>query len=129
MQNSVGQPLTRVDGRAKVTGRATYAAEHKVPSLAHGVLVMSTIAKGSITSIDTAPAQRSPGVLGILTHLTAPRLPQLKSIPPNARKVQLLQDNQVLYANQPIGLVVADTLENAQRAVSLVVVRYTPARH
>jgi xanthine dehydrogenase YagR molybdenum-binding subunit len=129
MQNSVGQPLTRVDGRAKVTGRATYAAEHKVPNLAHGVLVMSTIAKGSIASIDTAAAQRSPGVLGILTHLNAPKLPQPKSASQNARKVQLLQDNQVLYANQPIGLVVADTLENAQRAASLVVVHYAPARH
>lgn len=129
MQNSVGQPLTRVDGRAKVTGRATYAAEQKIPNVAHGVLVMSTIAKGSIVSIDTAAAQRAPGVLGILTHLNAPKLPPPKQEAPNARKIQLLQNNQVLYANQPVGIVVAETLEGAQHAASLVAVHYAPARH
>jgi xanthine dehydrogenase YagR molybdenum-binding subunit len=129
MQNSVGQPLTRVDGRAKVTGRATYAAEQKVPNAVHGVLITSTVAKGSIASLDTAAAQHAPGVLGILTHLNAPKLPPAKTSTPTARKVQLLQDNQVLYANQPIGVVVAETLENAQRAAALVSIRYTPAHH
>ena len=57
MQDSVGKPLTRVDGRAKVTGRAVYAAEQKAPNSAHAVLVTSAIAKGTIASLDTAAAQ------------------------------------------------------------------------
>ena len=54
MQNSIGQPIVRVDGRAKVTGKATYAAEQKVPNVAHAVMVMSTIAKDRILFLDTA---------------------------------------------------------------------------
>ena len=148
MQNSIGQPLTRVDGRAKVTGRATYAAEQKVPNAAHAVMVMSTIAKGRIASIDTAAAERVPGVLAVLTHRNAPKLPdqsqqqqqtQERQQPggqqgkpaarPTDRKLQLLQSDQVLYANHPVALVIAETLENAQEAASQVTVRYVPERH
>jgi hypothetical protein len=54
MQNSIGQSLQRVDGRAKVTGAATYAAEQKVPNLAYAVMVTSTIAKGRVASVEIA---------------------------------------------------------------------------
>ena len=50
----IGQPMTRVDGRAKVTGAAKYAAEHHAHDLAHGVVITSAIARGRITV--TAPA-------------------------------------------------------------------------
>jgi xanthine dehydrogenase YagR molybdenum-binding subunit len=128
MQDSVGKPLTRVDGRAKVTGRAVYAAEQKTPNFAHAVLVTSTIAKGS-ASLDTTAAQRVPGVLAILTHQNAPKLQEPRNSPPTARKVQLLQSNRVLYAGQPIALVVAETLEAARHAASLVKVQYTREPH
>ena len=129
MQDSVGKPLVRVDGRAKVTGRALYTAEQQTPNLAHAVLVMSTIAKGSIVSIDTAAAQRVPGVLAILTHQNASKLPPEKNKPANARAVQLLQSNRIFCANQPIAVAVATTLEDAQRAASLVAVHYAPEPH
>ena len=48
----VGQPISRVDGRAKVTGEARYAAEPKVPALAYGCVVGSAVARGAIASID-----------------------------------------------------------------------------
>ena len=70
----IGQPVSRVDGRQKVTGGATYAAEFDVPGQAHGAIVRSTVAKGRIASIDSAAAERAPGVLAVLTHRNAPRL-------------------------------------------------------
>ncbi len=73
---SVGTPLNRVDGRLKVTGGAKYAAEFAVPDVAHAVIVTSTIAKGRVQRMDTAAAERAPGVLAVLTPQNAPRLPQ-----------------------------------------------------
>jgi xanthine dehydrogenase YagR molybdenum-binding subunit len=128
MAPSIGQPVTRVDGRLKVTGRARYTTEHPVPNVAHAVLVTSAIARGRIASIDAGGATRLPGVLAVMTHENAPKL---RSRPPSSeaarssnRVVQLLQDDGVRYAGQPIGVVVAETLETAREAASLVAVRY-----
>src|SRR5689334_3221940 len=65
----------RVDGRAKVTGKADYAAEHQLPGLVYGVLTGSTIANGTITAIDIKAAEKAPGVLAVITHLNAPKIP------------------------------------------------------
>jgi len=70
---TIGQPISRIDGRQKVTGRATYAAEFDVPGQAHGAIVRSTIANGRIASIDSTAAERAPGVITVLTHRNAPR--------------------------------------------------------
>ncbi len=56
---SIGKPLNRVDGRAKVTGTATYSAEFKIPNMAHAVMVTSTIPKGRIASLDTRAAEKA----------------------------------------------------------------------
>jgi xanthine dehydrogenase YagR molybdenum-binding subunit len=132
MQDSVGKPITRVDGRAKVTGRAVYAAEHRIPHCAYGVMVMSTIPTGRIVSIDTRAAARIPGVLAILTHENSPKSAErlkLEARPVAVREVNLLEDATVYYANQPVAVVVAATLENAQEAARLVQVHYASARH
>ena len=73
--NLIGQPLDRTDGVLKVTGQAQYAAEFPAGRLAHAVLVTSTVACGSIASIDSSRAQRLPGVLYVMTWQNAPRLP------------------------------------------------------
>jgi xanthine dehydrogenase YagR molybdenum-binding subunit len=70
----IGQPISRVDGRAKVTGAAKYAAEHNVLDMAYGYVVSSSVAKGKITRIDATDALRLPGVVQVLTHENAPRL-------------------------------------------------------
>lgn len=129
MQKSIiGQPLTRVEGRGKVTGKAVYSAEHKIPNICHGVMVTSTIAKGSIASIDVGAAEKTPGVLAVMTHLNTPKLPQKPkggdAGRPTDRKLQLLQDSIVRYANQPVAVVVAESLEIAQDAASAVKFRY-----
>ncbi|WP_395405315.1 xanthine dehydrogenase family protein molybdopterin-binding subunit [Pseudoduganella sp. UC29_106] len=123
----IGQGLDRTDGPAKVTGTATFSAEHQIPRLAHAVMVLSTVPKGRITAIDTARAARMPGVLAVMTHENAPRLPRTKpgekDMPPPP-KLNLLQDSTVLYNAQPIALVVADTLEQAMDASRAVRVSY-----
>src|SRR5436309_1951577 len=97
-QKSIGQPVPRVDGRAKVTGRATYAAEHNIANVAHAVLVTSTIAKGTIATIEPGPAELVPGVLAVMTHRNTPKLPEKPKgtgqTRPTDRKVQLLQDDR-----------------------------------
>jgi xanthine dehydrogenase YagR molybdenum-binding subunit len=122
-----GQAFDRTDGRAKVTGSATFSAEHQMPRLAHAVLVLSTVPKGRISAIDSTRAAGMPGVLAVVTHQNAPRLPKPKpgekNIPPPPR-LNLLQDSTVLYNGQPIAVVVADTLEQAQDAARAMRVSY-----
>ena len=77
----VGSPVDRVEGRAKVTGEARYAAEFQVKDVAYGVLVLSTVARGRVTKIDTAAAEKAPGVLAVITHRNAGKvvLPESKT--------------------------------------------------
>jgi xanthine dehydrogenase YagR molybdenum-binding subunit len=119
---SIGQPIDRIDGRLKVTGRAKYAAEFAVPGVVHAVLVQSTIGAGLIMSFDIAGAQAMPGVLAVITPEGAPKLP-LKG---GAQMVRapLLQDMNILFNGQHIAVVVADTLERANDAASRIRVQY-----
>ena len=124
----IGKGIDRLDGRAKITGKAVYSADTPVANVAHAVLVPSSISKGTIASIDFAAAKALPGVLEVFTHLNAPRLANANKKPAQTDKVvQLLQDENVLYDGQPVALVVADTLERAEHAASLVVVTYASA--
>jgi xanthine dehydrogenase YagR molybdenum-binding subunit len=126
--NYIGQAVNRTDGIDKVSGRALYAAEHRLPGLAHAVLVMSTIPHGRIARIDTGAAERMPGVRLVLTHLNAERLPEDgkagANSPPAGRIMSLLQDDQVHYNNQPVGVVVAESLEQARDAARHVRIEY-----
>ena len=66
--NAVGQPISRVDGRLKVTGDARYTADIRLEGIVHAAIVYSTIANGRTVSIDTVAAENAPGVLAVLTH-------------------------------------------------------------
>ncbi|WP_174365006.1 molybdopterin cofactor-binding domain-containing protein [uncultured Caballeronia sp.] len=112
----LGQPLDRTDGLLKVTGEARYSADNPEAKLAHAVLVTSTIARGRVLSMDTARVQSMPGVLLVMTHETAMRLPnggKPDASPPAVRRLTLLQTDEVRYSNEPVAVVVADTLERA----------------
>src|SRR4051794_5759344 len=124
----IGQPLSRVDGRQKVTGSATYAAEFDVPGQAHGAIVRSTVANGRIASIDSAAAERTPGVVAVLTHHNAPRLAYRAHKgapdPGTGERLHVLEEDRVSHQGQPIALVIADKLEQAIHAAMLVRVTY-----
>ncbi|SNR34038.1 xanthine dehydrogenase family protein molybdopterin-binding subunit [Hymenobacter mucosus] len=124
---SVGQPLDRVDGRAKVTGQARYSAEfNNLPGLVHAVLKTSDVAKGRIQSIDTSAALKEPGVLAILTHQNLPKLAKTPNDAQSKKAIGApmgflpLTSDQIHYAGQAVAVVVADTLERAQHAAALV---------
>ncbi|SAK78356.1 aldehyde oxidase and xanthine dehydrogenase [Caballeronia hypogeia] len=126
----IGKPLDRTDGVLKVTGQARYSADNSDAKLAHAVLVTSTVAHGRIGSIDASRAQAMPGVLLVMTYQNAMRLPNNgipDAQPPAVRKLTLLQTNEVRYSNEPVAVVVADSLEHAQGAARYVDVRYEAA--
>ena len=126
----IGKPLDRTDGVLKVTGQARYSADNPESKLAHAVLVTSTIARGRIASIDSARAQSMPGVLLVMTYQNAMRLPNggvATAEPPAVRRLTLLQTSEVRYSNEPVAVVVADTLERAVDAAHQVQVRYEAA--
>jgi xanthine dehydrogenase YagR molybdenum-binding subunit len=126
----IGEPISRVDGRQKVTGSATYAADFDVRGQVHAAIVRSTVANGRIASIETSNAERATGVLAVITHRNAPKLPYRphKGMVDAevGERLHVLQDNQVNHQGQPIALVVAETLEQAVYAASLVRVTYKP---
>src|SRR5256885_5782417 len=96
---SIGDPVVRIDARARVTGAARYAYEWHVPGAAYAVLVTSDVARGRIVAIDTAAAERERGVLAVLTPFNAPRLPGAPQGDPPDRVVQVLQDEHVWFSN------------------------------
>jgi xanthine dehydrogenase YagR molybdenum-binding subunit len=116
----IGKDMSRVDGVAKVTGRAKYAAEFKVNNPAYAFIVQSTIAKGTIRSVDTSKAEKLPGVLKILTHENALKVKE------ESRQFRALQSEKVMFCGQPVALVVADSFEQARYAANLVKVEYSP---
>jgi xanthine dehydrogenase YagR molybdenum-binding subunit len=123
----IGQPLDRVDGRQKVTGTAHYSGDVNLPSQAHGVLVLSSVPRGRITATSATSVQKLPGVLLVMTHRNAPRLPQGGRAgvnPPAGRVLSLLQDDAVHYDREPIAIVVAQSLEQATAAAAALEVRY-----
>ncbi|TMG86019.1 MAG: xanthine dehydrogenase family protein molybdopterin-binding subunit, partial [Betaproteobacteria bacterium] len=125
----IGQPIDRVDGPLKVTGGARFAAEFDQPGLSFAVMVQSTVSRGRIRRIDRARAERTPGVVAVLTHENAPALPQKGRAainPPAGRALSLLQEDVVHYNGQPIAVVIADTFEHATEAAGLLRVLYEP---
>lgn len=130
MQDDLRQQPSRVDGRAKVTGKATYVAEHSFPNMAYGYLVMSTIAKGKIRDIDAAEAEKQPGVIKVLSHKNLPKL-AVPTPAPDAmpRPFYALTSDEIRFNAQPVAVVVAETFEEARYAASLVKVTYEQAPH
>lgn len=122
-----GKPIDRVDGRLKVTGAAQYSAEFPQENLAYAVLIGSEIAFGTISDVDTSIAEKSPGVKAILTHLNANKFTNLPTFFTGGAAAENrlpLQDGEIYHSGQYVGVVVADTFEQATYAASLVKVSY-----
>ena len=133
MNAIIGQPISRVDGPAKVTGQAIYAAEFNLRNMAYAALVHSTIARGRIERLDATSAEQAPGVLAVISHLNAERLPykSLEKRPPvdpkAGEQLHVFQGPEILFVGQPVAVVVAETAEQAREAAALVQVVYHEA--
>src|SRR6516165_6796715 len=130
----IGTGTSRIDGVAKVTGEANYAADFNTPGLLHGSVVTSTIAKGRITRIDTNAAKHVKGVIDVFTHANRPQMADndeayKDDIAPLGSPFRPLYDNRIMFNGDPIALVVAETSEVARFAASLVRVEYERETH
>lgn len=127
-----GQPVTRRDGIAKVTGSAIFAADNARDGLLHAVFVPAGIARGRVTHLDIEAAEAHPGVTHVITPQNRPPLQGDPSEKPTmfSFRVEVLQDNTVRYAGQPIAMVLGETLEAATEGARLLRPRYEaePAR-
>ncbi len=124
--SNAGQSVTRRDGIAKVTGAATFAADNHPEGLLHAVYVPATIARGRVIRLDTGAAKAHPGVVEVFTPENRPALAGDPDAKPFlfAFRTEVLQSAEIRYANQPIALVVAETVEAATEAARLVVPHY-----
>jgi xanthine dehydrogenase YagR molybdenum-binding subunit len=130
--SNIGQPLTRRDGVLKVTGAAKYAADQHPPAMLYAVLAVSSIARGRVAFLDVAGAKAHRGVVEVITPANRPALAQDpdEKTNPFMFRLDLLQSDRVRYANQPIAIVIAETLEAATEGAALLAPRYEiePAR-
>lgn len=124
---ALGEKRERGDGKVKVTGEATYAVEHQPENVVHGVVIQSTVASGRITRMETEKARQAPGVLAIYTHLNSLKINKPTGIADGGAAQSTytpIQDDKIIHNGQNIGLVVAETFEQATWAASLVEVEY-----
>jgi xanthine dehydrogenase YagR molybdenum-binding subunit len=129
-----GGAVSRVDGRAKVTGDARDAAEYAAPDQLYGVVVSGTIAKGRILDIDIEEAMLQGGVVEVMSHLNRPKVRSFDiaykdMTAPAGSPFRPLFNDRVLYSGQPVALVLAETFEAARRAAALVRIRYEEEEH
>jgi len=119
-QGVIGKPLSRVEGLAKVTGTAPYAAEYPVDDCAEGVLVTATITRGEIVRIDKGSVLDRPGVIAVIDdkRLTT------RAAQGTANEAPQQSPRTVCYWGQPIALVVAETFEQARDAAKHLVIEY-----
>ena len=130
MDSIIGKPIDRKDGKLKVTGAATYAAEWNIKNIAHGITVQSSITKGHINNIDTSIAEKLKGVLGVMTYKNAPQLHTLSGggDPGSGKFAEKdllpLQSERIFYNGQHVAVVIAETFEIANHAASLIKISY-----
>ena len=132
--NYIGKPTSRVDGKLKVTGGAKYAAEYNVPNVLYGYIVSSYIAKGKITKFNLEKAASVAGVVKIYTHENRPRTAWFDyqhrdEVAPPGAPFRPFYDENVVYSQQPVALVVAEDFETARFAAALVEVDYEIEPH
>lgn len=125
----IGQPVSRIDGFAKVTGQAKYAAEPHPPGLLYGVIVNSLIARGRIEAIHDEAARAVPGVIEVMTHHNRPHTALFEKSYVDGLGVpgspyRSLHDAEIRFNGQPVAVVFAETFEAAREAAMLIQVDY-----
>jgi xanthine dehydrogenase YagR molybdenum-binding subunit len=119
----IGKPIDRIDGPLKTTGTAPYAYERhdEVPNAAYGYVFGATIGKGRVTHMDISDAGRMPGVLAVVTAENAGKLGKGKF-----NTARLLGGPEIQHYHQALGVVVAETFEQARAAAQSIRVDYAP---
>lgn len=126
---SIGASISRIDGPLKVRGAAPFAAEFALDGMLYAALMFSTVPKGRIATLDTAAAEAAPGVALVMTHRNAPRMKPMPLFMTAEKagggdNLPIMQDDRIHWNGQPIAVVLADTQEQADYAVSLIRATY-----
>jgi xanthine dehydrogenase YagR molybdenum-binding subunit len=122
-QGVIGQPVDRIEGPLKVSGRATYAAEYPAERLSYGVLVRAPFGSGKITDVQAAAAKALPGVIDVITDYPSfIRNPQQGG----EKKAPTQGVEKVDYHGEIVAIVVAETFEAARDAAAQVRIDYEP---
>ena len=126
---SIGASISRIDGPLKVRGAAPFAAEFAFDGMLYAALMFSTVPKGRIATLDTAAAEAAPGVALVMTHRNAPRMKPMPLFMTAEKagggdNLPIMQDDRIHWNGQPIAVVLADTQEQADYAVSLIRATY-----
>ena len=117
---AIGKPTPLIEGDKKVTGKIPFIGDLQLVGMLHGRLVVSPHAHANILSIDTSEAEAMPGVAKIVTAEDLP------NIEPTSRQRLLLARNRVIFAGQPVALILAETEAQATDAAEYVYVDYDP---
>ncbi len=131
----IGTDVNRIDGPAKVSGAAKYAAEFFAPEMLYAVVVSGTIAHGEISSMDTKKAMEVAGAVEVFTHKNRPHMAWRdksyldEDAPTDGKPLRPLYDEKILYSGQPIALCVAETFEAARAMSRLIEVSYKSLTH
>ncbi|MBR0653463.1 xanthine dehydrogenase family protein molybdopterin-binding subunit [Plastoroseomonas arctica] len=128
----IGAPVSRLDGALKVRGKARFAAEVPMQGLTYAALLHSTVARGRIVALDISAAEAAPGVVFVMTYRNAPRMasPALMNTKPKAAgtsNLPVMQDAEIHWNGEPVAVLLADTQEQADHAVTLIRVTYETA--
>ena len=122
VQGLIHTGMDRPDGPLKVSGRATYAHEDQPAGMMTGVLVRAPVAGGQVTGLNAEAIRKLDGVRGVFHGKTFLRNPAQGT----ANEAPVQPDGKISYVGQPVGLVVADTFEQARHAAHMVELQITP---
>src|ERR1700731_627398 len=129
----VGRDTPRVDGPRKVSGLAQYTSDFRIPGMLYAVPVEATIANGRVVKLDTAAAEKMPGVRAIFHRENIEKIfrsvlePGFESVCEERRPP--FEDDVIRYYGQYIALAVADTFETAKAAADAVRATYAKDKH
>ncbi len=124
---NMGQSIQRYEAFAKVTGKPLYAADEPATNPLYAYLVTSGIAKGTIASIDTAPAEAIAGVVKVYTHRDAPRRIAMKHLTEGGKVSDTnmpMIDTRIRNDGDVVAMVLAESYETARDAANRIIVRY-----
>src|SRR5262245_33564732 len=117
----IGQPLSRIEGKEKVTGEIKYLADMTLPGMLHAKVLRSKVAHARLLGIDASKALALPGVRAIVS---AADLPAHADRDKNLRVQVPFAEGEIVFHGQPVAAVAADTLELAEEALDLIEVHY-----
>ncbi|MEQ1606673.1 MAG: xanthine dehydrogenase family protein molybdopterin-binding subunit [Pyrinomonadaceae bacterium] len=117
---AIGEAVNRIDGILKVTGAATYATDWPIKNLAYAIIAKTATAAGTISELDTAEAEKAPGVIAVISHKNAPKV----TAPQNINPGSVFQGTKIDFYGQHMAVVVAETFEQARAAAGLIKATY-----